>query len=58
MDANVHERLSHIILRTKLKYGNSACIAVLHFSHSRVFNNDQNWYPQLSAEHLLACSIE
>jgi predicted neuraminidase len=45
MDA--HQRLSHIIQRTKLKYGNSAIIAVLHFSHSRVLNNDQNSYLQL-----------
>jgi hypothetical protein len=55
---DVNERLSHIILRTKLKYRNSAIIAVLHFSHSRVFNNDQNVYPKMSVEDLLACSIE
>jgi len=32
-----HTILSNITLRHKLKQGNNAIIAVLHFSHSRVF---------------------
>ena len=47
-----------LYLRHQLKYGNSAIIVVLHFGHSRVFNNDQNSYPKMSVKHLLACSIE
>jgi hypothetical protein len=51
MDA--HQRLSHIIQRTKLKYGNSAIIAVLHFSHSRVFTNKNNSYPKMNVNFIL-----
>ena len=32
----------------KLKYRNSTSIAVLHFSHSRFFNNENNSYPKMS----------
>ena len=32
-------------------------IAVLHFSHSRVFNNQHNAYPEMSVNRLLACSL-
>ena len=44
MDVIEHERLSNITLRHKIKLKNSTFIAVLHFSHSRVFNNEHNSY--------------
>jgi len=39
MVVNEHERLSNITLRHKFKQRCSTFIAVLHFSHRRVFNN-------------------
>jgi len=35
---------------------NISFIAVLHFSHSRVFNNENNSYPKMSVKRPLACS--
>ena len=29
---------------------NRACVAVLHFSHSRVFNNENNSYPKIGVK--------
>ena len=41
MDVNEHERLYNITLGHKLKQRNNDCNDVLHFSYSRVFNNEQ-----------------
>ena len=50
MDVNEHKRLFNITLRQNLNLRNSAFIAVLHFSHSRVFNNENNSYAKISVK--------
>ena len=56
MDVIEHERLSNITLRHKIKLKNSTFIAVLHFSHSKVFNNEQNSYPKMCVKQTLSCN--
>ena len=38
------------IYKYKLKRRNSAFIAVLQFSHSKIFNDEHNAYPKLSGK--------
>jgi hypothetical protein len=48
MDVNGHERLLSFTNRHKFKQMNIAFIPVQHFSHIRVFNNEQNSYTKMS----------
>jgi hypothetical protein len=43
MDVNEHESQSNTTLGHKLKQMNITYIAVLHFSHSTVFNKTLKW---------------
>ena len=55
MDVNEHERLSNCTHKTQTKERNRDCIAVLHFSHCRVFNNEHKSYPKMSVKRALTC---
>ena len=52
MDVNEHKRLFNNTCRlfNNTCRHNSTFIAALHFSHSRVFNHEQNPYPKISVK--------
>jgi hypothetical protein len=52
MDVNEHERLSNITLKTQINVNEQRFYycSMLH-SDSRLFNNENNSYPQMSVKH-------
>jgi hypothetical protein len=55
---NIIKRLFKSTTETQIKIKkNGAFIAVLHFSHSRAFNNDHNSYPKMNMKRSLACLV-
>jgi len=50
LDVKEHDRLFNITLKHNFKQRNITFIDMLHFSHSRIFNNEKNSYPKISVK--------